>query len=425
MNRKNFIRTGFALSPLLVSHPVFSRNSFLSSILQSQADNNKILVLIQLFGGNDGLNTIIPLDQYENLLKVRSSIMIPEKKVLALPDSDITAFHPSLSPLLDLYKDKKLSIIQGAGCPNQNYSHEISLDAKFTASDGAIHPNTGWLGRYINSKMPDFPNGYPNDKYTDPAIIRYRTISSKICLGTIDDVSVSINTIEEIDQMLLQKSKSNNKPIKNNPGLAFVNYIERQVETYAPMLKAAADRQQTLSKLYPKHMSNSLAEQLKNVARLIGGGLKTKIYLVNQLGYDTHASQVDKTDTTKGIHADLLDELSKALLAFQDDLELMGLSDRVLTMTYSDFGRRVMANSSYGTDHGSAEPIFILGKQLKGGLIGSNPYIPNDVKEGDNLEMGVDYRSVYASVLKGWFGASTKEINDSLMKQYPTIDMFR
>jgi uncharacterized protein (DUF1501 family) len=273
--------------------------------------------------------------------------------------------------------------------------------------------------------VPDFPSGYPNSRYPDPAIVRSRTISSKACIGTTEDVSVSIYYLEEIEEMMAQKEKEKDLINKDNSGLAFVNYIERQIETYAPVLKAAADKQPTLSKLYPHPTTNLLADQLKNVSRLIGGGLKTKIYLVNHVGFDTHSSQVDRKDTTKGLHAELLRQLSEAMTAFQDDLRLMGISDRVLTMTYSDFGRRIMANSSYGTDHGSAEPVFIFGDNLKGGLVGKNPDIPAKVLESQNLETQIDYRTVYGSVLKGWFGASDIEVETSLIKKYPTLDLFR
>jgi hypothetical protein len=196
-----------------------------------------------------------------------------------------------------------------------------------------------------------------------------------------------------------------------------------QSQQYATQVKAAADNV-TQQSTYPT--GNSLADQLKIVARLIGGGLKTRIYIVNIYGFDNHSSQVNQIDTTIGTHATLLQRLSDALLSFQNDLKFLGIEDRVIGMTFSEFGRRVQSNTSLGTDHGTAAPMFIFGKPVNGvpnGMIGFNPSL-TDLTSG-NLKMQYDFRSVYASILSQWFGASTAELNAVLLRSFQQLPIIK
>jgi uncharacterized protein (DUF1501 family) len=168
-----------------------------------------------------------------------------------------------------------------------------------------------------------------------------------------------------------------------------------------------------------------LADQLKIVARLVAGGLKTRFYLVNMGGFDTHAKQVEAADVTTGTHAKLLARLSEAIHAFQDDLQFLQVDDRVVGMTFSEFGRRIQSNASGGTDHGAAAPVFVFGKDVQGGVVGTNPVWPDKLTVNDNIAMQVDFRAVYNSLLEKWFQADPSEVESVLLNNYPALPLIR
>jgi hypothetical protein len=204
--------------------------------------------------------------------------------------------------------------------------------------------------------------------------------------------------------------------------LSFVRLVAQQTQQYSGSIKGAADKAKNKSTLYPTQGTNTLADQLKIVARLIAGGLKTKVYMVSLGGFDTHAGQVATTGGTEtGTHANLLSKISVAVNAFQDDLKLLAIQDRVLGMTFSEFGRRIKSNDSLGTDHGAAAPMFIFGTKVNGGIYGTNPVIPNNPSGGDNIAMQTDFRSVYATLLKDWFGVSDKDLTSVMFKSFPIL----
>ncbi|MBL7729207.1 MAG: DUF1501 domain-containing protein, partial [Dinghuibacter sp.] len=182
--------------------------------------------------------------------------------------------------------------------------------------------------------------------------------------------------------------------------LKFIRVVAQQTQQYASVIKAAADRVTTQA---PYPSNNTLADQLKIVARLIKGGLKTRVYMVSIGGFDTHSLQVNTTDTTTGAHATLLGRVSGAIKAFQDDLKFLSIDDRVVGMTFSEFGRRIKSNSSVGTDHGAAAPMLLFGNKIDGGMLGVNPTIPANASVNDNVPMQYDFRSVYATLLEKWF----------------------
>jgi hypothetical protein len=192
--------------------------------------------------------------------------------------------------------------------------------------------------------------------------------------------------------------------------ITFIRQVAQATQTYTTSIKTAASKGKNLSTLYPAAGQNSLADQLKIVAQLIAGGLQSRIYVVNIGGFDTHSVQVTASDTTLGAHATLLGKLSVGITAFEDDLRLMGAQDRVLGMTFSEFGRRIVSNASLGTDHGTAEPIIMFGTKVKAGIMGTSPVLTATPNVNDNLPLQFDFRSVYASVLKDWFGASPAEL---------------
>lgn len=390
----------------------------------NQDTGNKILVMIELNGGNDGLNTIIPIDQYKNLIAARENILIPEKKILPLSGTDIVGLHPSLKPLQELYNQKLMAIVQGIGYPNFNYSHFRASDILQTSS-GADNSNvsTGFLGRYLNKKNPQYPKGYPSNQSPDPLALTVGPVPiSTVLQGNTMSMGMTISSSSSFYNLV--GGVSSEAPSTNmGKELSFMREISSLTTQYDNSVKRAGQKQQNLSTRYPE--KTDLAENLKVIAQLIGGGLQTQVYITTQFNYDHHNAQVDTADSTKGKHAELLSRLSEAVAAFMDDLQLMGMQDRVLCMVYSEFGRRIKSNASYGTDHGSAQPFMFIGTQVNGGIIGHNPVIQDNVTVADNLVMQHDYRSVYTTILKHWFGAGDEEITASVLGSFPQLDLFK
>jgi uncharacterized protein (DUF1501 family) len=206
----------------------------------------------------------------------------------------------------------------------------------------------------------------------------------------------------------------------NNAGreLKYIRLVAKQTSAYTTVVKAAAD---AVTQQAPYPTPNPLADQLKIVARLIKGGLKTKIYQVNYGSFDTHSQQTSTTDPTVGAHATLLKNVSDAIKAFQDDLKFLGIEERVMGMTFSEFGRRIKSNSSTGTDHGAAAPMFLFGTNVVPKLWGDNPTIPATVNVNDNIPMQYDFRSVYASMLENWLCVKHEDLQQIMLKDFQNL----
>lgn len=419
MKRRNFLRTG-----ALTSVPVMLNGMKLGAVPfpflnGSGPDNDRVLVLIQLNGGNDGINCIIPVDQYSALSAVRSNILIPESSVL--PVEDTVGFHPALTGLRDMYTDGKMGIVQSVGYPNQDRSHFRSTDIWTSASNANEYLSTGWLGRYFNVDHPNYPDGYPNADYDAPFALTMGSLVTETCQGTLTNYSLALE--DPFSLAPLSEGQLGNLP-DNNYGkeLAFLIDAIAQTNAYASVIVDAAEGGNNLV-TYPT--ANRLANQLKNVALLISGGLKTKVYVCSIGGFDTHSAQVDDEDTTVGGHAGLLQQLSDAVAAFHQDIKSLGLDQRVLTMTFSEFGRQIRSNDSLGTDHGNAAPLMLFGSCVKPGILGDNPHIEVDADPQEGVAMQYDFRSVYATVLKDWIGldeVTIKEIINPDVQFLPLIE---
>lgn len=405
------------------SFSAISEQSALGALLKSGMDStDNVLVIIQLSGGNDGLNTLIPLDQYDNLVKARPNLMIPSNKVLALKGSTKTGLHPAMSGVMSLYNDGLANFVQGVGYPDQNFSHFRSTDIWLSGSDAHTVEHTGWMGRYLDHVFPNYPDDYPSATMPDPLAIQIGSLVSPGFLGPNIPMAVAIASDKNFYQLLTGDYPKAND---TNPVGLEINYIRDMInkaDAYNKVIKAAAEKVPSQA-TYPSN--NGVADQLKIVARLIKGGLKTKIYMVSQSGYDTHAGQVDPTDKTKGDHATLLGTLSDAIFAFQNDLKLLGVDDRVLGMTFSEFGRRINSNGSQGTDHGSSLPMLFFGTRVQNGIIGTNPAIPASLRSSDNLPMQYDFKSVYASVLEQWFCLDKTALQNILLKDYQSLPIIQ
>jgi len=424
MKRRSFIKklgVGALGATVLNQLPInVLADSPLSSGL-SASETDHVLVVVYLNGGNDGLNTVIPIDQYSNLAKVRSNIIIPEDKILKIPSHEITGLHPALSKLHNYFKEGKASVIQNVGYEKPNYSHFRATDIWNSASDSNQILSTGWAGRYLGNEYPNFPNGYPNETMPDPLSISIG--ATPLCFQGINTyMGVSIADPKNIFSM----ATGSQDPVPNsNAGkeLTYLREVARQSDRYSAVVFQAFDKIKSQFDKYPA--DNSLGNQLKTVARLIAGGLKTRMYFVSMGGFDTHANQVSATSKIEGTHAGLLTKLSEALDAFQKDLAFLGIDQRVVTMTFSEFGRRIKSNDSLGTDHGAAIPMFLLGNKVKSGVIGNNAVIPDVVENGTNLMASIDYRSVYATLLRDWLCVPEADLKNILLKDFdflPLVD---
>lgn len=421
MKRRSFLKRGSLLSaPLLLGGvPVsaISDQTFLNSL---NGDSDRVLVLIQLNGGNDGLATIIPRDQQSNLALVRENILIPEGQFLNITDT--VALHPSLTGLEEVFNDGKVNIIQSVGYPNQNRSHFRSSDIWHTASEANEFLDTGWLGRYLDTQFPGFPEEYPNEACPDPLAMTIGSAVTETCQGLSGNFSLAVVDPENLSALAAPANNDLAAGCYGNRLAFLINTIE-QTNAYNEVIEAANAQGTSLSDKYPD--DNPLAIKLRTVARLISGGLGTKIYVVSLGGFDTHADQTVEGESTAGVHANLLKTLGDAICAFQDDLQLLGLEERVIGMTYSEFGRRIRSNASFGTDHGTAAPLMVFGSCVNAGIIGENPEISPDVDQLEGLAMQYDFRSVYGSILMDWFEVPEDEVRNLLFEDFQHLPILR
>lgn len=428
MKRRKFLKNSTAATILPLSIGGFSIKAIKANPLQSllaKAANasNKVFVVIQMSGGNDGLNMVIALDQYTNLSKARTNVLLPDNKVLSLNGHTDTGLHTAMTGLQSLYNNNLVNIVQAVGYPNPNFSHFRATDIWMSGSDTAEVWTTGWMGRFLDMQYPNFPTGYPNTSMPDPLAIQIGSSTTLASMGPDINMGMAISNPSSFYNLV----NGGTDPVPNsNAGkeLEFLRLMADQTNQYSSVIKAAATAGKNLSTKYGT--GNSLADQLKIVAQLISGGLKTPVYFVNIGGFDTHSAQVDTADHTTGAHATLLGRLSAAIEAFQDDLTLQNLQDRVAGMTFSEFGRRIMSNASGGTDHGAAAPLIVFGTSVQPGIIGKNPTIPDTVTVNDNVPMQYDFRQVYASVFKDWFGLSTAEVTTAMGgKNFDILPIFK
>jgi uncharacterized protein (DUF1501 family) len=413
---------------MLTGMPVFAGegvlNPFLQALSMSAVNCGKVLVIIQMNGGNDGLNMIIPLDRYTELNAARPEVILPQSSVLALNGTSTTGLHPQMTGLRDLFNNGKVNIVQGVTYPNPNYSHFFAQNIWFS---GTTDPNstTGWVGRQLETTFPTFPTGFPNATNPDPMAIQIGGSLPLSLLGS--DVNFGYNAPNPASLVSVATTIPEPAPISDyGTELTFLRQMRNQSNVYASRISTAYNAQATLSSMYPTS-SNNLATQLKVVARLIGGGLTTPIYIVNQtdVSYDTHENQVVSSDHTTGNHAVNLAKLSVAITAFQNDITLMGKENKVTGMTFSEFGRRVISNASYGTDHGSGAPVIFFGAGVNGGVIGTSPVIPAVSNANTQVPMQYDFRQLYASIMQGWMCMTATESQSILNGTYNTIPIFK
>ena len=414
--RRDFLRTTALGSAFTWTVPSFLAHTF----AQLQADaadkgmrtatgkDSTILVILQMAGGNDGLNTVVPYsnDHYHN---ARPRLGLREKGLLKINDD--LAFNASLGGLKSLYDAGQLSVIQGVGYPNPNRSHFRSTEIWQTASDAQRFERYGWLGRYFDNACKgadptigvsvgrQMPQAFAAKKpmgvsLEDPQSYKFMTSDRP----DADETATMEDTFREMNS---------GASIGSLPGAAMqegstLDYVERtalDAQISSEQILAASNKVQNKAE-YP---AGRLGGSMKLVARLIGGQLPTRIYYVSQGGYDTHSNQANS-------HERLLKELGDSVKAFIDDIKAQGNFDRVMLMTFSEFGRRVKENASGGTDHGAASVMFVAGNKINAGLLGNYPSLaPGDLFNGDP-KFTTDFRGVYAGVLEQWMKAPSAPV---------------
>lgn len=370
--------------------------------------NGKVLVLVQMIGGNDGLNTLVPLDQYAQLAHARQNILLPENSLLSLDDT--LGLHPAMNGIKSMYDDAKVCMLQNVGYPNPNRSHFRSMEIWSHGSPSEEIWKTGWLGRYFEHEHPGYPEEYPNAEEADPFALTIGNIVSDTCQGTVSNYSLALSNPSTFS--LIDENEQGEFPgLAYGDELQFLQETILQSNAYADRIIHAADAADNMVD-YPNN--NMLANQLRNVARLIAGGLGTKVYVTHLPGFDTHAGQALGNDPTQGTHAALLKKVSEAIAAFQADLAAHGLEEQVISMAFSEFGRQIASNHSLGTDHGEAAPVMLFGSCVNAGILGDNPTIPDDPDPQTALPMQFDFRDVYGSILMDWFGANQTTVEQLL-----------
>lgn len=391
---------------LLGNTPVqaFGQSPLLARLRALETD--RVLVLLQLNGGNDGLNTVIPIenDIYYNR---RPTLAIAKSE--ALPLTSELGLHPSFDALTPLYGDGRMSILQNVGYPDPVLSHFRGTDIWLSSSSSEEVVSTGWAGRYLDMEFPEF-----SEEPTEfPLAVQMGGLTSRLFQGPTVNMGMSLASPELFDRIAEEGvlySLDGLPDTTYGSEMSFVRTIANASFTYAGAIQAAAANG-TNRVEYPDN--NPLSANLSIVAQLIKGGLGARIYHVSLGGFDTHAAQA-------GQHQLLLRYLAEAVRAFHDDLSVDGLDEDVLIMTFSEFGRRVGENGSDGTDHGTAAPLFLFGGGIEGGLYGSAPDLVNLDPTG-NLVFDIDFRAVYATVLQDWFGLTADEVTAVLGSTHASL----
>jgi uncharacterized protein (DUF1501 family) len=432
--RRQFLRTSMLGAAASWTLPIFLEKTFfaldaMAADALTQTTTGKdgtILVVLQMAGGNDGLNLVVPYAD-DIYYRSRPKLGLPADKVLKL--NSYAGLNGKLTGLKALFDEGHLSVVQGVGYPNPNRSHFRSTEIWQTASDADRNQSEGWLGRYfdnccagadptvgvaIGEEMPQaFAAKTPTGiTFSQPEQFRWRP-SEKVegRMSAEESFFRQLNGSGGGEETLLTASEGGTIgaiPGKSKADLSTIDFLQRT----ALDAQLSSDKILAIARKYESNVpypQGRLAASLSMTARMIAGGLPTRVYYVSQGGFDTHAGQVNA-------HERLMGELNDALSAFATDLKQQGNFDRVLLITFSEFGRRVVENANGGTDHGAAAPMFIVGGAVKPGLFGNYPSL-SDLDYGD-LKFNTDFRSVYGTVLDEWLRAPSQVV---LGRKFPAL----
>ncbi len=411
-SRRIFIRNGMALASLASTIPAFIQDTALGMVSQAARNpglagvpDDRVLVIVQLGGGNDGLNTVVPYgssDYYDARptigIKAPGGTASGQAGVALELDRKIgIGLHPSLRGFKELYDGGQLAVLQGVGYPNPNRSHFTSMDIWHTAQTGG--KGDGWIGRYFDNTC----NGTP---IPEGAISIGRTAPLAM-LGKIQK-PVSFESADlfrwmgtEVDRGMEKAYEETNRAgvlpdVPERSQAAFLMRTALDAQVSSDRIREAVAR--PVKAQWP---ASDLARQLRMIAAMIGAEMKTRVFYATSSGFDTHAQQL-------GTHARNLQQVGEALAAFQKELKAQDNDRRVVTLVFSEFGRRVKQNASGGTDHGTAAPCFLIGTPVKAGIHGRHPSL-TDLDDGD-LKFTQDFRGVYAALLDDWMKAPSSKV---------------
>lgn len=409
-NRRTFLRMlglSGAGSILLGGTPVTALASSQLAALLSAMEGDRILVLIRLKGGNDGVNTIIPVFDYSTYKNLRPGIAIPTNQIINLNAS--FGIQNRMGALEKMWKDGDMKVVHSVGYAEQNLSHFRSSDIWATASDANVLNTSGWLGRWQENLNPDYLTKPPK---MPPAIQIGGAGNLAFTNTQSDNMAVVVNDPEELAKIAQSGRLYDPTDVPDcyyGEQLAYLRTLTNTTFTYAQGIEVAYKTGKNTVE-YPAN----LGAQLALVARLIKGGLGTRLYMVTLDGFDNHADQNRN-------HPALLENIAQSVSLFYQDLQAGGWADRVLAMTISEFGRRPEQNASQGTDHGAAAPLMLFGPGLNGnGFVGQNPNLKDLDKDG-NLKFSTDFRQIYATILESWLCIGSSEVDAVMGKRFERI----
>jgi len=366
-------------------------NPFLAAV--NEAENDRILVLVRLNGGNDGLNTIVPRGITQEIYQQkRKDLFIPEQDLSNTIIDHSNAFNPAFSHLMPMWKEGNMAAIHNVSYKNASYSHFRATDIWATGTESEVYENSGWLGRYIDAVRPAFSEAPP----VVPVALEVGDVAELTFQGKYNSTSLSINSVEQF-YSIAESGKLYDTDFlgscNRDQEILFLREIANSSFYYKDAIQKAFDASFSKSpfKAYP---ATKLGERLHIVSQMIKGGLGTKIYMVSLGSFDTHDNQNDR-------HTPLLNGYAESIQAFYNDMKNYQIADKVLTFTFSEFGRTWTQNSSGGTDHGLGGPVFLHGGNVNGGLYGEQPNI-NDIADYEDPTYQFDFKTIYAAILKNW-----------------------
>ncbi len=413
LSRRDFVKGGVALVSIGTTAGSLLKGTVAFAAQNPRdvlaANNGKILVLVQLAGGNDGLNTVVPMGD-ATYKSVRKQLAIPDEQLLPL--SDGLGLNPNLTGLKGLWDNGKLAVVRGVGYPNQNYSHFKSM-AIWEAGDPDLKLSDGWLGRtleQLESSSHDPFLGF-NIGTSTPPELRTDAVAVPSIRDVADyDFKVAGTPTGGTDPRSATLMKLYEQYPANSPyGVLLETTVESAISSSRQIKEAAKTYKPAVT--YP---DTNFAQWLMLLSEAITGNLGMRVGHISLGGFDTHSTQTDD-------HARLMTELDQGLTAFYQDLAAHGKADDVLVLTWSEFGRRVESNANDGTDHGSASVLFALGNGVQRGLYGDQPSLTQLVDKG-NLSFTTDFRSVYATVIERWLGVSSQPL---LGKQWELLNFLK
>ncbi len=402
-NRRSFLQAlGIAGggSMMLANTPLSVSRPSPLSIALSQAETDNILVLVRLQGGNDGFNTIIPVYDYDVYANARPLIRIPPSEFINLGDD--FAMPKPMNKLEGVWGDGQMKVVHGVGYEDSSLSHFKGSDI-YANTNLLEDDRTGFMGRYFGEIYPDYFFNPP----ASPPSIQIGSIGNLIFKGPESDYSFAVSDPRRLLQIIENETFYNLDGLEECTYDDKVRYLREATNTtfnYAEVISAAYERATD----FGGYLDDSLGRQFSIISRLIKGGLGTKVFLVTLGGFDTHNNQPQR-------HQQLLNSFSESISNFYADLTAAGWDDKVLTMTMSEFGRRFRENGSLGTDHGTAAPTMFFGTALNGnGFVGDHPDLSN-LTRGGNVTNTMDFRQVYATVMKDWLCIDEGLVGRSLL----------